>query len=200
MSGNNAAHLPPKPDASTGEPRPPRAPIHGKSSDRAHSRTALTPRPPRNCGPTLESYVVSNTTAWSGGISMIVLFVVFFTIFYGLSWMSIWWTWLLILGSAGAIVFTIHGTFCAAGADWLRTRNGWVNTYELTKIEMHLNGTSLDLFLKDSSGRGTNNQIADLQANRKLWDLVYNGLKHSVVNGAQVNGYARGALNLGEKS
>lgn len=107
--------------------------------------------------------------------------------------------WVLIAAVAAAIFFGLRGTFCAAGADWLKTQHGWVMTYELTEVEMHLNGTSLDLFLRDSSGRGTNNQIANLQNDQDLWDLVYNGIRHSVANGAKTNGYARGALNLGSK-
>ncbi len=200
MSNKNAAQLPPKPNPKTGEPRPPRAPVHGETNMRAHNPAAPTPRPPKGCDRTLESYVVSNRTAWSGGVFTVLLFVIAATLFYGFSWASKWWTWVFIVLVAAAIVFLIRGTFCAAGADWVRTRNGWVKTYELVVVEMHLNGTSIDLFLKDSSDRSLNNQIADLQANRALWDLVYNGIRHSVANGAKTNGYARGALNLGGKS
>lgn len=39
----------------------------------------------------------------------------------------------------------------------------------------------------------------DLQANQDLWDLVYNGIRHSVARGAETSGYARGALKLGKR-
>jgi hypothetical protein len=196
VSDKGAAHLPPKPDITTGTPRPPRAPLYGSSNDSNHDPAAATPRPPDGCGRTLEWYVVSNRSVWTGGLFVIVLFIVFFTVFFGFSWMSTWWMWAIIAATAGAIVFGIRGTFYAAGADWLRTRDGWVNTYDLVEVKMNLNGTKIDLFLKDASGRATNNPIADLQANHDLWDLVYNGIQHSAANGADVNAYARGALKL----
>lgn len=200
MSDTSAANLPPKPDPATGSPRPPRAPVYGTPDNRAHNPAAPRPRHPQGCGPTLEAYVLSPWSAWSGGLFVVVLFVGAFTLFGGLSWVSLWWMWVLIVAVAAAIVFGLRGTFCAAGSDWLKTQHGWVKTYELTEVEMHLNGTSIDLFLRDASGRGTNNQIAKLQNNQDLWDLVYNGIRHSVTNGAKTNGYARGALNLGKKS
>lgn len=193
----STAHLPPKPDETAGTPRPPRAPLYGTSNDSNHDPSAAAPEPPDGCGPALEWYVVSNRTAWLGATLVVVFIPAFLSIFYGISWMSVWWMWLIITIGAVLIFVGIRGTFFAAGADWLRTSNGWVNTYELTEVEIHLHGVKIDLFLKDSSGRATNNQIADLQANHDLWDLVYNGIRHSAANGAKVNSYARGALKLG---
>lgn len=37
-----------------------------------------------------------------------------------------------------------------------------------------------------------------LQDNRDRWNLVHNGIRHSVTDGATTDGYARGALELGE--
>lgn len=194
---SDTGQLPPKPDETTGTPRPPRAPLYGTSNDSNHDPSVPAPEPPDGCGPTLEWYVASKKSTWLGALFVVALFIAFFTIFYGFSWMAMWWVWLVIALTAGLLALYVRGTFFAAGADWLRTSNGWVNTYELTEVEIHLHGVKIDLFLKDSSGRATNNQIADLQANHDLWDLVYNGIRHSAANGAKVNSYARGALKLG---
>src|SRR5207249_2037980 len=90
--------------------------------------------------------------------------------------------------------------FYAAGADWVRNRKEWVKTYELTEIEMHLHRAGIELFLKDGSGRSFSSRLADLQANRDLWDLVYNGIRHSLANGAKANSYARNALKLSDET
>lgn len=141
--------------------------------------------------------MVSNRSAWYGGSFVVVLFAVALTTVYGLDWVTDWVVWAMTAGTAGLIVFAMRGNYCAAGADWLRTHNGWVKTYELDEIKMHLHGNSVDLALRDNSGRRSSNKIADLQANQDLWDLTYNGIRHSAARGAEINNYARGALHLG---
>ena len=154
------------------------------------------PKAPPGCGPVLESHVVTGRTVWAGGVFTFLLLIVLLVLLRGVSWAGVWWMWPLIAAPAAAVGFTIRGSYCAAGADWLRTRGGWVELYELTEISMHVNGSSVDLFREDRHRRGLTAQIDLLQANGRLWDLVHNGLRHSAAGGAEVNAYARRALSL----
>jgi hypothetical protein len=191
-------HLPPQPNAETGEPRPPRAPVYGTIITHVPKfGPSITPAPTSGGSPTLETYAASNRATWSYGAGALILIVALLTIFYGVSWVMIWWAWAtLALVATTTFSFTRSG-FYAAGADWVRNRKEWVKTYELTEIEMHVSSAGTELLLKDSSGRSLNGRLADLQANRDLWDFVYNGIRHSIAHGATANRYARDALKLG---
>ncbi len=57
--------------------------------------------------------------------------------------------------------------------------------------------TALALVLKDRHGRRFQCQLSTLQANPKLWDLVYNGMLHSACHRrVQSNARAREHLPL----
>jgi hypothetical protein len=68
----------------------------------------------------------------------------------------------------------------AAGANWVASNTGWVDVYKLTEIKTRVDVGVLKLCLTDSAGRKMDQTLSFLQANRKLWDLVYNGMLHSI--------------------
>lgn len=88
------------------------------------------------------------------------------------------------------------GLRLVAGADWLRVNRKWVDTYSLAEIRLAgvLRGWTLSL--RDTEGHALRVYIDDLEANRDLWALVYNGMLHSAFHGAAVNNTAAGMLRL----
>ncbi len=72
----------------------------------------------------------------------------------------------------------------AAGATWVQWRSRWVDTYHLTRIRFSADGYSRVLRLKDAHGNEIHSfKISEIQGNPDLWDLVYNGILHSVASG-----------------
>ncbi|MBB5072149.1 hypothetical protein BJ969_005237 [Saccharopolyspora gloriosae] len=112
--------------------------------------------------------------------------------------MSTWWMWLLIL--SGPVVFYFYGKKhgISAGADWFAVKGGHVDVYELTKVQIvgTSGGLSWDLELADRKGTELSINLREIQANRDLWDLVYNGIAHSVNRGAKTNPKALDKLKL----
>src|SRR5699024_5789573 len=83
-----------------------------------------------------------------------------------------------------------------AGADWFRVNRKWVDTYALTHIELRGVWFGWMLRLRDAEGRRVRTYMPDIEANRQLWALVYNGMLHSAVRGASANNVAAGMLWL----
>jgi hypothetical protein len=80
---------------------------------------------------------------------------------------------------------------CVVGADWLLYRGAWVKTYEL--IEVHTEvvpDNQIMLTLTDSGGRTIEAGFAALQRDRRVWDYLYNGIRHSIAAGAELHGTA----------
>ena len=192
------AELPPFPDPQTGEPRPPNAPIvigMGKETTQTLSGFG---KPPEGFGPILETRG-NNRLALLGGAGILcLLLAAFFTAQNGdFRWVSdpVPWGMLLFLA-----VFTIlrdwNRSNLAGGVDWFRVNRRWVNTYSLAEIRLAgvLRGWTLSL--QDTEGRALRVYINDLEANRDLWALVYNGMLHSAFHGATVNNTAAGMLRL----
>jgi len=102
----------------------------------------------------------------------------------GLSWATTWYWWPFIV-LAGILIYIATGSsWLAAGACWLQNGKSWVDTYELTHIAVKASGVNMMLRLEDSTGRKIGSlKLKDVQRNQKLWDLVYNGILHSVVTG-----------------
>ncbi|WP_176439721.1 hypothetical protein [Haloechinothrix alba] len=72
----------------------------------------------------------------------------------------------------------------------------FVNLYELTRIDVgYRTGGRRILVLSDvlSTGRAP---LMDFQMDRRMWDLVYNGILHSVAGGVRVNRNAWRELEL----
>lgn len=116
---------------------------------------------------------------------------------FDFSWVGLWWVWIILafwgLGFYG--IFRKVGA--AAGADWLKVGRIWVLLYELTEIKVRHRGMSMHLNLKDSGNRSLQVRVDELQEDRDLWDLVYNGLLHSAaVNGAKTNWAAHSLLEV----
>jgi hypothetical protein len=103
--------------------------------------------------------------------------------------MTLWWTWLLALLAAIGAYLTKLKIGVSAGAEWLQGRHGWIRIYELTKVTTHYRGNNYWLTMHDRDGRRLELSISLIQENRDVWDLVYNGILHSVIaGGAETNG------------
>lgn len=203
----SAAELPPKPDPVTGEPRPPRAPKFSKPDTppkgRDRNRTsdpAKAPDPPEGQGPVLEWYKPSSLRKWGVGGAGFVALSLGITVMQGFDplWMTAWWMWLIVLVFAALIGGSVRGTECSAGAEWLQRKGGgWVRLYELKKITAHHRSNSIHLDFEDHQGGVVQISMSDLHEDRELWDLVYNGILHSVVTGdAETNGRLHSALDV----
>ncbi|GDY33958.1 hypothetical protein [Gandjariella thermophila] len=201
------AGLPPKPDPQTGQPRPPHAPaLHTNrtppESDRdRETRLSRKPEPPPGQGPVLAWYRAS----WYGTVRLgIVGFVILlvgaavlgYIKGYGLHVFSLWFTWLVMGLAAVGIAASTRKDWCAAGADWVMHQGAWVLTYELTEIKTRGISNTIYVYLTDKDGRKIDASIDILQSDRLVWDLLYNGMRHSVAKGAALKGTARSALGL----
>ena len=142
--------------------------------------------------------MTSKRNAVLSGIGGFLLITVGYTVLHqDIGWMSIWWMWLIPLVIAPLIALAMRSESCSAGADWFAIGKRFVDTYALSSVEVKAPTHYRELELEDSSGRRTSVQLMTVQANRDLWDLVYNGILHSVVHGgADTNALARRALKL----
>src|SRR5207247_9859974 len=114
----------------------------------------------------------------------------------GLRMLGAWYIWaLMALGSLG-IGASTRKDWCAAGADWLMHQKAWVLTYELTEIKTRGISNTIYVYLTDKDGRKIDASIAIFQSDRLVWDLLCNGMRHSVAKGAALKGTARSALVL----
>jgi hypothetical protein len=189
--------LPPKPDPETGLPEPPRAPgltssKLGKPDPARVTDPAHAPEPPRGQGPVLAWYQPSERGALTVGAWGFALMVVGVTLLQGFSiaWMRFWWAWVGLLVFAALIYLTQRAGRCSAGAEWVRGRKNWVRTYELTKVKASFSPSGTQLTMRDQDGRTLSISLSRLKDDRKIWDLVYNGILHSVIaGGADTNGH-----------
>jgi hypothetical protein len=202
----SANELPPMPDRHTGEPRPPAAPIT-KSSDEQpkpwHARKV--PQPPEHEGPPLEwKYTDGNDKRWTFGVT-VVLVIGFLIIRGALSpdstafgWIVHWQVWAAL--AVGGLFMVWLGTgamHMSAGADWFMQDKAFVKTYQLTSITMKKSWAKEgDLVLKDRHGRYASSDFGTIRSHEALWDLVYNGILHSVAAGADVDKMAVQRLRL----
>ncbi|GAB2732934.1 hypothetical protein GCM10027174_01890 [Salinifilum aidingensis] len=132
------------------------------------------------------------------GIAL-VIFVGFLTVRDGgFVWMTSWVLWAIMVPFLVFFWFYNRSTRISAGADWLcYGKNSFIKTYELVKVTATTGGAARYLELKDRHGNEFSTQLNDLQLKGELWDLVYNGILHSVhVHGAETNKMARDFLGL----
>jgi hypothetical protein len=141
--------------------------------------------PPAAHGPALEWNQQSRRSAiWSGFIAAAIIAGFFLWRFWGFGWVTQWWCWLLIVACGLAIYKAASNTWIAAGSDWLQSGSQWVDVYELVEVKMGASGANQVLRLQDSHGRRIRSvNLSNVQANQPLWDLVYNGILHSVASG-----------------
>lgn len=186
MSNLNRA-IPPRPDPSTGAPRPPAAPTSFPTGEATPTNRQPRSHPPipTDRGALLEWYQGTTHTAIVFGVVMALLMGVLPTANSGsFHWMTAWWWWWLLMLGAGFIVYkAFSNIWVAAGASWAQTGKSWVDTYQLTSIKVGAAGANQMLRLKDSAGREASFKLRDVQRNQALWDLVYNGILHSVSDG-----------------
>ncbi|GEM_PF-612672 len=72
----------------------------------------------------------------------------------------------------------------AAGAEWLQVKDVWVEIYDLVRISAGTNGADRAIGLEDSGGRSIHAvSLKRIQGHPAMWDLVYNGILHSVASG-----------------
>lgn len=202
--------LPPRPDRWTGLPRPPRAPGFIKwdkppkdqdsERDRSQRRKSV---PPAGQGPVLEWYRHSQRYSIGMAAAGTALIAIGIGFRQGLdySWVGLWWVWILLVFWGLGFYGIFRKVDPAAGADWLKVGRMWVLLYELTDIKVRHRGASMHLDLKDSGNRSLQVRVDELQEDRDLWDLVYNGLLHSTfVNGAKTNHAVHSRLKVPEPS
>ncbi|CAM00080.1 hypothetical protein SACE_0739 [Saccharopolyspora erythraea NRRL 2338] len=142
----------------------------------------------------LEYYRGSRLSAWLTSLVPSAVLLVAGMLHSGVMWtLTFWPTWLFVGGLYAFNVYAWRSEVVTAGADWVRFRRHWVCTYELTSIRLVARGANgHDLVLEDRDGRAVGAKPYLFQANRRLWDLVYLGMRHSAANGAEVNRPARG--------
>ncbi|MFN2496057.1 MAG: hypothetical protein ABR608_09140 [Pseudonocardiaceae bacterium] len=107
------------------------------------------------------------------------MIIVMTLIGWGLWWVTEWVFWLIVLFAPVMVFLTSRSQWMAAGADWFASDTGWVKLYELIKVELAGSGISPRLYLTDTEGRATHAELRQIQANPRLWNLVYNGIIHS---------------------
>lgn len=200
-SNDPTAWLPPRPDPQTGEPRPPHAPLFmGKRTPveldpNRETRLSRKPQPPEGQGPVLAWYAAS----WRGAISFFVgMFVLLFVISAivsltkggDLRLFRYWFPWAIIIVFSLLAAIGSKKQRCAAGADWFMLKTSWVKTYELSEIKMNFRSNTHYIYLTDKDGRKLDEQINLFQQDRLIWDLVYNGILHSIAHGAELKGSA----------
>jgi hypothetical protein len=211
--------LPPRPDPQIGEPFPPHGLSYVGSKQRdpvldpnRETRLSYKPEPPPGLGPVLAwhresgrgkiAVAVAGVLVLAAGTAVISLFHS-----NGLAIFGAWQIWVIILVGTFLITSPFSYFTYAAGADWFmveRARWGvkkrlWVDLYELKKIDVSYGGTTFHLFLYDKD-LGLSRSFEELQRDRRIWDLIYNGILHSVAAGAQVSPQAIGVLKLNETS
>ncbi|RZS44291.1 hypothetical protein EV193_101166 [Herbihabitans rhizosphaerae] len=116
---------------------------------------------------------------------------------WGFAWMiemrSLWIA-VVLMGGLGYLAASSFEM--SAGSDWYREHDNYVKIYELTTVEVTKRVGSWGLKLVDKNGRSVEPGLTAAQLNPKLWDLVYNGILHSVCDGAEVNYRAVKMLQL----
>lgn len=203
--------LPPRPDPETGIPLPPHAPaFFGKDRPR-HSARRGAPPPPDGCGETLAWHRPAATgqarKLAAAVLAMTTLAVVVSLIITG-SLILYWPAWPAIAVAAWLLAGPLDMPALSAGADWLQwsRRNRWwgvrdgprahIRCYELREITALIHQTHTVLTLTDNDGRTCTKTREELQRDRIVWDLLYNGILHSVANGAKITSTAAEVLRL----
>lgn len=177
----------PMPDPETGEPRPPHAPrLTVRNELTPTDRTPLKQPPlPEGVGPILEWSQYRRRDGWYATAAMWLMLAGLITANYkNFDWITEWVFWLFFASPLWFYSRMVRKSWLAAGATWLQNDRSWVNTYELVKIELVINGVMRVIRLTDSSGlnvAGVN--IKDIQPNAAMWDLAYNGMLHSIASG-----------------
>lgn len=209
--------LPPRPDQRTGEPFPPRAPGRTPSaSEPAYDpdrdvTLAHKPEPPSGRGPVLAWHRESKRGNWrAAAVSFVFILILLAAVSLisgeGLEVLTFWPGWGIVLVAALLMAKPWQVNTIAAGSDWLqsrttglRKRSGPVlNLYQLIRIRTSVAAGSRYLDLTDSTGYRRGMTFVEWQTDQRIWDLVYNGILHSVADGADIRQGDADALGFGD--
>jgi hypothetical protein len=199
--------LPPRPDSSTGLPRPPRAPgfigvdVPVNESVIREQDQALAPSPPPGQSPVLVWYRESSRGSVISTVVVVLLAATIFTLSRGTAWIvnaKYWGVWAIFAVSLVVVYFISRADRFSAGADWVARGRKWVRVYDLVKVTCHSYPYyGAGVCMRDSGGRKLRYRFIDLSSDRLLWDLTYNGILHSVIaGGAETNWMLRKSLAL----
>jgi hypothetical protein len=198
--------LPPRPDPSTGLPRPPRAPgfigadVPVENSVIRERDQALAPSPPPRQSPVLVWYRESRRGAVIAAVMIVLLAAGIASLTRGTAWImhaKYWGVWAFLTVSLVVVYFFFRGGRYSAGADWVARGKKWVKVYDLVKVVSRSYPGGPGVYLRDSGGRTLRFKFVDLSSDRMLWDLTYNGILHSVIAGrAETNWMLRKSLAL----
>lgn len=216
--------LPPVPDGS-GEPRPPAAPrVNGpwpiRTSDRRseviHHSDGTLARLGGSAYEALERVAIRRPDRWrAAGLSVLgvwgvpTLLLSIYAVVVGPAS-----TVFLVLGGALAVVVPVTCVWALSGPRpylvviagsryvGLPSRDGdgqvaglyWLSTIELRPTRTR----GLVLRIAEPEGRPLDLPLGAVEANPQLWALVYNGIRHSVADGARVDERTRELLRLPE--
>lgn len=120
-------------------------------------------------------------------------------------WASHWQIWAILV--VGTLLMTAPFTFItlSAGPDWFQWiyrrygglfgRKKFIDLYDLRKIDVTPGVVTYELLLADAND-SIGLPLSEWQCDRRMWDLVYNGILHSAAQGAKVNPSARVVLEL----
>jgi hypothetical protein len=215
----NFPELPPRPDPQTGKPFPPRAP--GFKNDKGvatehdparSTKVSHKPEPPEGMGPVLAWHRDSrffNVQGFFVALGLMSGGAVLLALLKGdLGYLGFWQVWVVAVVFAYLASGPLDYETTSAGSDWIkldfnrrwyrRARSGYLKIYELTTVEGYFAGGMLHLRIEDLDGHWLDRQVGDLQRDRRIWDLFYNGLMHSIANGAEINRIAVDLMKLRE--
>ncbi|GAB3496411.1 hypothetical protein [Amycolatopsis cihanbeyliensis] len=212
--------LPPRPDPDTGKPFPPHAPgfkndkgVNAEHDPGRSTKLSHKPEPPESMGTVLAWHRHSRLANIHGFLVALAIMAggaVLIALLRGdLGYLGYWQIWVIVLVFAYLASNPFSYQTTSVGTDWIkwdynrrwyqrRARSNHLKLYELSRIEGYFAGGMLHLRFEDLDGRGADRQVGDLQRDRRIWDLFYNGLLHSVANGAEINRVAVELLKLDE--
>jgi hypothetical protein len=173
------------------------------SPDRDDALAEAPPSPPDQ-GPILAWYRSSRSYAIQLGFLGFIVTAVLLSArdSFQFHWVKYWWAW-LVLALAGVLIGLTQrkASECSAGVEWVRGRKTWVRTYELVKVKVSVGVGQFYLSMRDCDGRSMSLAVAALQEDPLIWDLVYNGVLHSVIaGGAETNGQLHRYLRVPYRS
>lgn len=116
-----------------------------------------------------------------------------------IGWMPHWYVWLFGVIIAAPFAWSKFNNRVIAGADWLSNGKNqeWLDLYDLKTVTVSFMGTNYYLKLEDRRGENYDITLFELERKPRIWDLVYNGILHSVAHGdVKTNDMARSKLHL----
>lgn len=208
--------LPPRPDPQTGEPFPPEAPgFRGPKREgppKLSTRIFPPPKPPEGMGPVLawrHDTIIGQIRKYLVALLLCLAILAGISLFSGdgISDLGYWQFWVLALVFAWPMSRPLDFETQAAGADWMsmgrrkrwyqrRARGGHFRMYDLVTVECSAVGVTQYIHLVDIDGATVYRPIDAMMMDRRIYDLLFNGIIHSVANGAQTNRTAVELLKL----